>query len=265
MTSTELTNRNYSPPATPSRSLYPIQPDRGIDSLLAAILTGEKDADGKLLLVMAPTADQRRTLVARRDHLATHLAPMPDGGIARLVSEMLAGFGSSRADEKTAAGVVSQYVKELRGLPGWAISRACSRFARGEVGPDEVEGVNRGFAPSTAQLCTVARRMVQLWREQHHQIHLALTGRVEHKQTPEERERVGALLRGLADDLKVQRAAEDAERKAGGKAIMDRANDLAMRRECERAGVDPAMGVSPSLLAKLPGGAKEMGADENSR
>lgn len=238
--------------------MYPIQPDREIDSLLASLLIGETNADGRALLAFNPTGQQRQQMALRRDFLAKHLAPMPDGGIARVVTEMLAGFGSARAGGDEPKMVVTQYVKELRGLPGWAIARACSRFAQGQVGPDEVEGVNRGFAPSTAQVHTVARRIAQPHREERHKLHQALTGIVEHKPTPEERQRVGALMRGLADSMKSSRAAEDAGRKTAGGAVMERANERFQRSECERAGVDPDLQVSPGLAAYAARARQEM-------
>jgi len=114
---------------------------------------------------------------------------------------MLLGFSSARVSEEDAEAVVTQYVAVLAHLPLWAVQMACRRFASGSVTKAECPDWKRAYAPSTAQLCSVAEAPVrEYWREQQ-RISAALNGVPAYRPTEEERARVQDGFGQLLADL----------------------------------------------------------------
>lgn len=275
-TNTALATRRSFPPSL--AELYPLAHDRAVSDTLRVLLTADRDARGRRVLLAQPSEEQRHMLARRLGLLSAHLRPAKRGEIARAVSEMLSGFGSSRANEKEAMTVVAQYCAVLQAMPLWAIRRACGRFSRGEVGPDEIDGkIDRAFAPSTAQLHAVAGKIVHDFRQEEMDIRDTQRGVIEHKLTGEGLKRMQRATSSWLDRsdpaAKAQvEALEDAQRVALEKVAIDaqEATHRAIMREYERLGLPPRYGgdglpISPSLLkalGKLPGQETESTGDD---
>lgn len=179
--------------------LYPISTDMAVTALTQSVLTWEKNVDGKHLLERELTGNERRFLAERRGKLAHALVSAPEKEIRKCVSRMMMGFlaGKDVSDENAKA-IVTQYIATLRGLPFWAIERACQKFSRGEIAAIRDESVKLAFGPSTAQLYQVASQLCGEFYNELTDVDRALNGVVEHKASEEERRRVSEGFRDLA-------------------------------------------------------------------
>lgn len=108
-------------------------------------------------------SDDRRALQDRRAMLSRWAIPATPKEIKSTVARCFLGMGGAATTPEEAQMVMAQYVTELQGLPAWAIERACSKFARGEVRPEDVGAVRieTGLRPSTAHIRIVARDLVR--------------------------------------------------------------------------------------------------------
>jgi len=155
------------------------------------------------MLPVLPTGEQRGLLMSRQRELLTNLAPGKSTEIAKAVAQMLLGFGAGSSDEKGAKARLTTYVAALQHLPLWAVQRACNRFARGDVMPEEVgeKHLTRGFAPSTAQVHMIASKIIQHFRDEAADIREVLRARLVHRPSAAEQAKVAEGLKTLAADL----------------------------------------------------------------
>jgi hypothetical protein len=91
----------------------------------------------------------------RVDVLRKALRPARPADVQVCILHMLIGFSSSRGSAEDQLTLARVYSEDLAPFPFWAIDRACRAFRTGAV-----TGVNRAFAPSTADLCAYVREIV---------------------------------------------------------------------------------------------------------
>jgi hypothetical protein len=190
--------------------LFPLRADDAARVIISSVLTDEIE-DGKPVLTRSISTSERHILNVRMKQLADALQSAKTTEIRAAVSQMLVGFNKS-ASKDEAQAVVAQYIFALQHLPIWAIKRACGKFARGEVSANDVEGVNRAFAPTTAQLHQVTTDVAEQWYVEMSNVKRVLIGAKPYVMNPEEKERVRERITNLATMLKARDRALDEKR-----------------------------------------------------
>lgn len=203
MTSTALT--------TSQTSTYPALPvvaDVETARVLDWCRSGaSRREDGKLALLNPPSPRQRDLLARRHKALGVALLGHDRRMIAKAVSEMLDCYRNALKPGEDAKNVTAKYVQELAGLATWACVRACFAVRMGEA-----PGVSLQFAPSTIQLRVVASSYVAPWLREATEIFEVLqAGKAAPEVTGEQRDKVGKLLAGLADEMRGRTASERQE------------------------------------------------------
>jgi hypothetical protein len=208
-------------PATIAKSvseLYPLQRNDNARAIVQSVMTGTRDIAGKAVLIRELTADERAALQERMSLLSTNLHHAKTSQISERISRMIMGFGvAQNVGKKDAIAIAAQFAKVLQFLPMWAIERTCIKFESGTVTIDQMEGVNRAYWPSTAQFYPIAEAMCGEFYMEQRNVYAVLHGVVEHKPTPEERERVMAGISELAAHLKRQTEEDDASQRPNRK------------------------------------------------
>jgi hypothetical protein len=203
--------------------------NRQTADLAASLLAPrENDRDGTPLLPVLATPAQRGLLMSRQRELLTALAPGKSTEIAKAIAQMLIGFGA-REDEAGSQARVAAYVTVLQHLPLWAVQRACNRFARGDVKPEEIQEryVGRGFPPSTAHVHIIASRIIQGFRDEQADIREVLRARLAYTPSAEEKAKIEKGLAELKQTLQ-QMPAKETPHDA---AYRKRGEYLAQKRE----------------------------------
>lgn len=248
-------NRTYSRPSIPSRDLVDL-----VDWCMSA---SERDGHGKLYLRNVPGEKDRRLLSERVHVLMASLKDHDQREIAIMIGDMLAAYDVAQAKQITAAerkAAIVVYVRELHGVPTWAIAEACNRIRFGTA-PD----ISHQYKPTPIQVRVLAVSIAQPWKQQVMLIGEILTAQTYHE-GPSEEERKGIAIkwRALADALKagpiedglMNRLAEvDSERnEALLRRMTARSGDLIKRMWAAR-GEQPRMAgnllISPSLVKQL--------------
>lgn len=203
-----------------------------------------------------PNASERRKLEQRIVDLRSALRPaglsMTDRErIGASVARMFAGYPSQRNSDPRAT--IATYVLELESLPAWAVEKACESVRLGKV-PE----LNPDFPPSSVRLNQIATLELEVAKAEKGKIEALLEvvqspgHRSEADQARAEEtatawlERRDPRARQLAETNKPSSAAALERRK-----FTEDASREFFLRECRAAGIDPASGVSPSLLKTL--------------
>lgn len=156
-----------------SGELYPpAQPDD-----IAAIRRDVVAQGGMRRALTATEADTVRARLALVEHWlrrGTHDQMVTSIGF------MITGMSDAPVSDDAAEVEAAQYAYICRDLPWWAVERACTRFASGQVRPDELSGerVSLRYAPSSAQLNVIAGRIVAPLRSERDALKLMLSGKV---------------------------------------------------------------------------------------
>jgi predicted nucleic acid-binding Zn ribbon protein len=183
----------YSVPALPGRVITDI-----VDWAMSA---AERDSTGKLFLRNIPNAADKRTLVERINVVMASLKQHDQHEIAILVMDMLASYDVAQSRQITArerkeAAVI--YVRELKGVPTWAVHQACQKIRLGTA-PD----ISHQFKPTPIQVRVLAVSIASPWKQEARKIGEILNAeRFVEGVDGEERQRVGIKMRTLADELK---------------------------------------------------------------
>jgi hypothetical protein len=224
-----MSNQLSTNSTVPRSTLYPIAFNRQTSDLAASLLASrETDRDGTPLLPVLATPTQRGLLLSRQRELAAALTPGKSSEIAKAIGQMLIGFGA-REDDAGSRAKIAAYVTVLQHLPLWAVVRACARFSRGDVKPEEIQErfITRGKEPSTAHVHIIASRIVQGFRDEQADIREVLRARLAFTPSKEEQAKVAAGLKALADDLKLKPMPETPH----DRAYRERGEVLARKRE----------------------------------
>lgn len=244
-----------------TENLYPpTSPVNLRDFLLSISIGHEKNDDGGLTLRRPLTTTERDALKARTSELLPWVQPSGQTEIKDAIVRTFTGFASTPMSPHEAAVTATQYTMVMKGLPAWAVERACMRFASGDVRPQEVgaKTLDVSYRPSTAQLRMIAEEFVKPLQDEAHRIVLTLKG-------------TAAKVLNEAERARGEKAAEE-WLKTSGAAAAERheerrkaAADENARREEEsrqrlviaeyrRAGVDlpeAKHGLIPSLALML--------------
>ena len=197
-------------------TLYPLNRDNSCRAIIQAVQGWTKTLNGKPSLLRELSVAERTLLQDRLHRLNENLQSAKHHEIIQRVSQMILGFGAAGAkiEAKDAKTIAAQYAFVLQALPMWAVERAVGKFERGEITIEQIEGVNRAFWPTTAQLHAIAESLCGEFYAEQRQVHDALHGVFEREPSPEERERVKAGLNELAANMKGMRESEEADRRA---------------------------------------------------
>lgn len=247
--------------------LYPPARQPEFWNMLLTLTTGDRDQRGNFVLREPLTPQQRESLQIRSAALGPWLASAPRHAAAAAVTRMLIGFAGKPMSEKEATAVAAQYVGAMHGVPIWAVERTCTRFANGEVKPDEVgaKHLDRSFPPTTAQLRMVAIELVRPFGEEAVRIGMTLRGSLENRETPEEHARGKERIAAMHADFKarmgakhLEEAQEDERQKAARTAEIMHREAEARANEYLEAGLEPPepneAGITVSLAMMLKSG-----------
>lgn len=147
-----------------STALYPIPDDPEIRKFIFGRARRARDENGKMIVPVGLSAIEREMVIKRLRVLAAGLGPAENRLIKSAVLELFSGMAATESDDLGAAATAAQFVSVLRGLPYFAIKRACDRFARGEVTAEDVgekTAPSKAYRPSTAQLRIVAEAIAR--------------------------------------------------------------------------------------------------------
>lgn len=233
----------------PVANLYPLQRNESTRAIIQATLAWGQTIEGKSMLMRELSVAERTLLQDRSHELGEHLKHAKKSDIIARVSQMIIGFGAAAANvsDKDAKTMAAQYAFVLQSLPFWAIERACGKFERGEVTIDQIEGVNRAFWPTTAQLHAIAEKICGEFYAEQRQVHDCLLGQIEHVPSPEERARVKAGLDDLAISLRSMVDDEKEAEKGHRKPWVGQTNDDLRQKYPVRSSVnDSQVPAEPS-------------------
>ena len=201
-----------------------------------------------------PNEAERHQLEARSLTLSQCMQPAKDSDscrrrIGRAIAALFAGYPSQRNSDCQATVVT--YVTQLQDLPAWAVERACSAVGRGKV-----EGVSLDFAPSVSQLYRLASIEADAVCVAQTQVDAVLRLAPVSDRSPKtlkKREVAAAswLNRTEPAACLMVEAAERQKAEFAKNEPVEVGRLDAFLRECKEAGVDPAGGVSPSLLKSI--------------
>jgi hypothetical protein len=203
-----------------STELAPIRRDRTLENDIDYLLTDERIGDRRRVLREAPSPALKERLYVRCEQLKAALLPARQSDVAQLIGQLFLGFGSARADADDAQAVTAQYCIALGGLPLWAIREACRKFARGSVTEAECPKWNRSFAPSSAQLSTLANAIASPLYKEIRKIDDVLTGYIPYVPDEQERQQV---LHGFTELREMLREKERREREL---AVVNRGSSV---------------------------------------
>lgn len=248
---------------TSSRHLYPVDPDPDADRLIWQRVRSERDGAGRMVLTVPLSPVEREMIDRRRRAIAPALAPATKSEIRKVVSEMLVGFGSARETNDAAAiATIAQFITMLNGLPLFAIARACLRFGQGQVTADDIgerQPPRKDFAPSTAQLRTVAEKIARPFYDKHRTAALLLKATVEREPlSPEEKKRSFARVREMNEGVKRHFAGvsldDERERSRSEESLAETlrlANERHARAEYAAAGIEPILSADGKTVVSL--------------
>jgi len=168
--------------------------------------------------------------------------------VAVQCARLFAAYPAESLDAATARLRTDGYWTALHDQPTWAIESTVSAILRGQEA-----GVGTGWSPTPPALATAVRKRTEPILGDIRKLEaVASAGLWEDEAEPPEPKQF--VIDGFAD-VRERIAAAEAERASESHARflaeLTAFDEKARVRECEREGVDPALGVSPSLLRLL--------------
>lgn len=177
--------------------------------------TGRRHGEFSIAASVSPSANDRAFLVRRESELAQKMAPAPQDVRVAQATKLLQSFAGAAMEIDDAKSVLASYIEATDGLPFWAIDRAVKNFIQGKV-----EGVNPSFAPPGSALALEARRIVQIFRDEHHTIKNILKADIYSDRDPAEVARINEGFKKLAQDVAC--AADPWRKKPSERTVHDR-------------------------------------------
>lgn len=165
--------------------------------------------------------------------------------VAIMVTRLLAAFPSERLDDVTAKARAEAFWQALSDKPGWAIEDTVVAIVRGEE-----PGMSRSYAPTPPALAAaVLRRIAPIFNDRRRLEIVAVA--TPYSEPPPAKQ---FIIDGF-DDLRHEIAskAETAARERHERFLAEMTDADERRRviDCQREGIDPALGVTPALLRVL--------------
>lgn len=168
--------------------------------------------------------------------------------VAVQCARLLAAFPADRMSEATARVRSDAYWTALKDKPAWAIDETVTAILRGEE-----PGIGKSWAPSPPALAAaVHRRLAPILTDIEGLSKVA--GAAEWREeaiAPSARQ---SVIDGFADlHTSIAAAETEAAKRVNSRFLSDLADiDEKLRiRDCQREGIDPALGVTPTLLRLL--------------
>lgn len=223
--------------------LYPAAISTDLNDLLYALLTDQKDRDGRPVIRRCLSQTERDRLLERQRVLERFLVRGSQSQIAGAVARLLSGFEPGKnVSESDSQVIVAQYAFSLKELPIFAIERACTRFATGSVTPVEIgaKHIDVARAPSSASIAMIARELIRPLQRELTRIAATLRGvtvplPVSEEQRLADQDRIAASL----EEFKASQAQEDdTRRRELAEGLRARALD-AVLEDYRRAGIEP--------------------------
>lgn len=207
-----------------------------VGSLYAAIGRDDRRRCDTLPAPIDP--DTRKRMQNYRQHLHSKLQPISTSLADReramsAISLFMAGYLNARTNDP--AGTVNSYIEMMRDQPLFAIMRAIDDFRNGRVFDIGAEGQRIPFtldhAPSAPRMLDqVKKRAADVQEEQHKVTRLLMIEKIaEPAISEEERERVAAHMRNLADSLAMKSTQIRVEEMNKARIEADEARDRAIR------------------------------------
>ena len=141
----------------------------------------------------APAGRDLAALQDREAQLTASLAPGPMHDIQRALLQMFLAFPSSNGLDMQ--GAVAAYAAALSIFPAWAVTRACEDVVRGRAGG------NKAFAPSAAEVSSHVTGILSDAKREAALIRKVLGAQIYREVSDDEKARVSAAFRALADEL----------------------------------------------------------------
>lgn len=217
------------------------------------LIVWRPEGGGPAEAASVPTKAEREALVMRTRSLQLALRPaqMADADkrkIGAAIARMLGGYTSLRnADTR---GLVAALVQSLWQFPAWATVVVCDKVHDGLI-----PGLNPAFAPAVPELCQLIRAEIAVVVVEQARIAEALA-LVARDAEPTEEEKAARKQNATAwlkrdDPRAAALLASLPGQRDDDTARTEAINRRVFERECAAAGVDPALGVSPTLLKTL--------------
>jgi hypothetical protein len=232
----------------------PSWPAREVIDLLSYCRSGShREADGSVYLLNMPTPADREVLRGRVVALLAALKKHDQKEVGALVADMLASYDVAQVKQLTGVERKAQvvlYVRELAGVPTWAVAEACNRIRLGTA-PD----ISHQYKPTPIQVRVLAISFAQPFKDEVGEILMILGGKqLEKEISEEERERIGGLLRQLAEELRLDWTEAEANRR---RQWLDQntpriaaARDAAILADYARHGEEPLRTAHGALVSR---------------
>ncbi len=193
--------------ALPATQTYSTPPtvDTGVANILRRCASGSQIVGGgKLAVINPPTKGEETQLRQRQAVLRGKLSERGKrDDYASAITDLLMCFSDrDRMDKR----VVATFVREMQDVPLWAVQAACLDFRA-----NRVPRFSAAKAPSTVELRAVADEKRQPARAEAHTIYRVLTAqRITQPSTPADKEQGAAILRQVANRLRMSVATQNA-------------------------------------------------------
>jgi hypothetical protein len=244
---------NSLPVQNSTSTSQPIAPiDRGLSNAVASIMNTVEKVDGQAVATRLPTPELRKSIIGRLADVRTALAPLrgiaEKDRAARALVDMLRGWFNAKSDDPRAK--VAGYITILQDLPCWVVEQVCQNVAAGRV-----EGLDRAYPPSAAQLHVLCEEALERLRKEQSDLLMASTVKLAAEPVPTEAERlrIGTKMVDLRDELEHGNA-DDVEARLLVKREQNNA-ELARQQsrvaaEYAAAGMAPPSPLALSLTAR---------------
>lgn len=167
-------------------------------ALATNLLFRDYPAMPELLSEPLSTAARSR-LEVRLAHIDYKMTPAGDNDvrvIAAAIAGVLGAFPAAAAG--SAENTIAKYTQVMRGLPLWAVLKACSDVEFGRA-----EGASLDYRPSAPRLRQIALQVMHPWLEEKHNIHRVLSAPTLEPDDAKMRERLRVVFTQFAADLKM--------------------------------------------------------------
>ena len=227
----------------------PIAPaDRWFADAVAVINNSLEYLDGHPVADALPSPELRLAIAHRLEAIRRALLPLDRAmaereRAARVVNTMLTCWNLRQDARETKAAI---YVLALGRLPVWSVEQACQDVARGLV-----EGLDPDFPPSTARVHQLAEAALAPLRKEAKRLDVCRAVTLKpHRQTAEERQRLGLKMLALKNELDREPEAVRTEKEIK-RALQNReARKVAQRRvQAEYADIGIIPPRSPLALS----------------
>lgn len=247
-----------------------------LDAVVAGIrercLSGSQWDFGALLLLHPPTDAERVELSRRHKSIVSNLTHFDEHQISSAIAETIACYRNfvkpedGSKNESGALKVLRKYVNEMRGIPTWAIVKACYAIRTGTA-----PGISMQFPFSTIELRVLAESYITKFQDEATEISRILLGKpLPEPISDEERKRLGRKFERLAHKMKTKLSREKELRAKPGNEIMRQASERLLQREFDSVGHPRGKSeLAPSLallgVLQRTGGKDGSDRDEDAR